>query len=74
MDYKEWYVIEYKSWTPLQGDLPGELGPFDTEEDAMQAMKKIQKQHDHVKHIYWAHMYRMQKVMLAGYARARKES
>lgn len=74
MDYKEWYVIEYKAYGVASGDYDGELGPYDTEDDAMQVMKKIQKQHDHVKHIYWAHMYREQRVMLAGYARARKES
>lgn len=68
LDYKEWYVIEYKAYGVASGDYDGELGPYDTEDDAMQAMKTIQK------HIYWAHMYREQRVMLAGYARARKES
>lgn len=66
MDYKEWYRVD---WKDVHGE-SGTFGPYPCEEDAMQLMKKIQNKHDHVKHIYWAHMYRVSEVMLAGYARA----
>jgi hypothetical protein len=71
MQYTERYVIRWKKRHGLTGETEeGQFGPYDVESDAMSMMLKIQKRHNHVKDIFWAEMFRVSEVMLAGHYRA----
>jgi hypothetical protein len=72
MQYTEEYMIGYVAYDGFMGcDKAGTFGPFPTEADGLSMMKKIEKKHDHVKHIHMAHLYRVSSVTLASYVRSR---
>lgn len=75
MQYDEEYVIEYVRHDSFMGcDQEGTFGPYPTEEEGLSMMRKIQKGHSQVRDIHYAQLYRVSRVNLAGYARARTTS